>query len=472
MKRQRLISEQGAHLGDKPDGEGKEDLKQKHGELAKKFLEVRNKVHNAETEVKTLQKEILDAEESYSEMNQQISDFAKRNALLTAYSKQCDQKTEMYTELAKQINDKLTVYKDIAWKKSSDPTYYTSQGILTGGAHMHSAAKGRATPTGLESACTQIVTKPEKAAITDSYMELMSKKKEKSIKESYSEMNQQISDFAKRNALLTAYSKQCDQKTEMYTELAKQINDKLTVYKDIAWVQDGSQRRIKEQLWTGVEKLAYTMLHVMSTCYFTRDLNHAELELVACRASLEYYKAAMNELTNDRNERQRTKEILHMKHKKIQDFEKLAESKQSLIQALVKQNSSAKARIEKQKLEHVQFIQDKISAREAHLVAMAKQLHNSVNREVDKFSTLPLYQFHYSGLESARRIPVSELSINRLENLSAKPGGEAMKSVMKNLDFPAYKAPEELLPTAMKLRAKGRKLFKDVEATAAVLVVV
>ena len=62
----------------------------------------------------------------------------------------------------------------------------------------------------------------------------------------------------------------------------------------------------------------------MSTCYFTRELNHAELELVACRASLEYYKAAMNELTNDRNERQRTKEILHMKHKKIQDFEKLA----------------------------------------------------------------------------------------------------------------------------------------------------
>lgn len=61
LKRQRLISEQGAHLGDKPDGEGKEDLKQKHAELAKKVLEVRNKVHNAETEVKTLQKEILDA---------------------------------------------------------------------------------------------------------------------------------------------------------------------------------------------------------------------------------------------------------------------------------------------------------------------------------------------------------------------------------------------------------------------------
>ena len=30
---------------------------------------------------------------------------------------------------------------------------------------------------------------------------------------------------------------------------------------------------------------------------------------------------------------------------------------------------------------------------------MAKQLHDSVSREVDKFSALPLYQFHYSGVE-------------------------------------------------------------------------
>lgn len=35
-------------------------------------------------------------------------------------------------------------------------------------------------------------------------------------------------------------------------------------------------------------------------------------------------KAAMAELTNSRNERQRAKEMLLMKHKKIEDFEKLA----------------------------------------------------------------------------------------------------------------------------------------------------
>jgi len=35
-------------------------------------------------------------------------------------------------------------------------------------------------------------------------------------------------------------------------------------------------------------------------------------------------KAETAELTNSRNERQRAKELLLMKHKKIEDFEKLA----------------------------------------------------------------------------------------------------------------------------------------------------
>lgn len=45
---------------------------------------------------------------------------------------------------------------------------------------------------------------------------------------------------------------------------------------------------------------------------------------MASKASLEYMTTAVVELTNARNERQRAKEILLMKHKKIEDFEKLA----------------------------------------------------------------------------------------------------------------------------------------------------
>ena len=58
--------------------------------------------------------------------------------------------------------------------------------------------------------------------------------------------------------------------------------------------------------------------------HFYRVLLHNELELTSSKASLDYMKAAMAELTISRNERQRAKEMLLMKHKKIEDFEKLA----------------------------------------------------------------------------------------------------------------------------------------------------
>ena len=63
-----------------------------------------------------------------------------------------------------------------------------------------------------------------------------------------------------------------------------------------------------------------------SIFHFVRVLLHNELELAASKASLDYMKAAMAELAACRNERQRAKEILIMKHKKIQDFERLAVS--------------------------------------------------------------------------------------------------------------------------------------------------
>ena len=53
------------------------------------------------------------AEENYTEVGQQISDLAKRNALLSAYSKQCRQLAELYMDLVKQINDKIAICKDV-----------------------------------------------------------------------------------------------------------------------------------------------------------------------------------------------------------------------------------------------------------------------------------------------------------------------------------------------------------------------
>ena len=59
--RQKLIQEMGAQTGDKLDDKERESVKEKHSQLTKELLEVRSKVHHLEKEVKTVQKEILEA---------------------------------------------------------------------------------------------------------------------------------------------------------------------------------------------------------------------------------------------------------------------------------------------------------------------------------------------------------------------------------------------------------------------------
>lgn len=505
LKLQQLIHEQAAHSGDKADDEQRGQLKGKHTQLTKELLEVRNKVYHVEKEIKALQKEILQAEENYTEVGQQISDLAKRNALLSAYSKQCRQLAELYMDLVKQINDKIAICKDVVRKKAIDPTYYTSQGIISGGSQIFSSIEGRSTPTGLESACTRSVR--ESCERIGSFLHDVCKADEESVRidddrqrkvkgQLWTGVENILSQHPAKD-VVTSLCRLAQDSAVSLRELSARIDlkkdaqelkfkyensGKLTdtssppsllqsVHQLIEEGQAAHFQRFLEsekglnEAWKARKRLKTLQQEMEASLVssykdspgnieLARVLHHNELELTASKSSLEYMKAAMTELTNSRNERQRAKEILLMKHKKIEDFEKLAQSKQSLIQAVVKQNSNARERIEKHKHELLHYIQEKICSREAHVVVMAKQLHNSVAQEVDKFAALPLDQFHYSGVESARRVPVSELSINRLERLSASPGGSTIRTVLDNLDFPAYKAPEELLPTAMKLKEK------------------
>ena len=56
-----MIHEQAAHVTDKADGNERGNVKEKHSQLTKELLEVRNKVHHLEKEIIALQKEILEA---------------------------------------------------------------------------------------------------------------------------------------------------------------------------------------------------------------------------------------------------------------------------------------------------------------------------------------------------------------------------------------------------------------------------
>ncbi|XP_073255986.1 uncharacterized protein [Porites lutea] len=506
LKLQQIIHEQTAHSADlKPDDKQREQLKEKHSQLAKELVDVRNKVLHVEKEIKAVQKEILEAEESYSKNEREISDLAKRNALLSAYSKQCHLSKELYMDLAKQINGRITVCKEVARKKVLDPTYYTSQGIISGSSQMFGSVEGRSTPSGLESASTRSVR--ELCEKIGSFLHEVCKAEEESGRidgDSQKRIKDQLwtgvenilsqhtaQDIITSLSRITQDSAVSLQEVSARIDLKKDAEELKFKYENSGKLTDTSsppslfqsvhqlieegqaahfQRFLESEkglneAWRGRKRLQTLQQELeaklASSCKdspgnidLARVLHHNELELTASKASLEYMKGAADELTNSRNERLRAREILLMKHKKIEDFEKLAQAKQALIQALVKQNSSARARVEKHKQELLQYIQDKICSHEAHVVAMAKRLQNSVTQEVDRFAALPLDQLHYSGLDSPRRVPVSELSINRLERLSESPGGETVRTVLNNLGFPAYKAPEELLPTTMKLKEK------------------
>ena len=62
-------------------------------------------------------------------------------------------KTKSLTHCPEGVNGLLPFFVSFR-KKSIDPTYYTSQGIIAGSSQAFTTTEGRSTPTGLESACT------------------------------------------------------------------------------------------------------------------------------------------------------------------------------------------------------------------------------------------------------------------------------------------------------------------------------
>lgn len=62
-------------------------------------------------------------------------------------------KTESVKRCPQGLNVLLPFFVSFR-KKSMDPTYYTSQGIIAGSSQAFTTIEGRSTPTGLESACT------------------------------------------------------------------------------------------------------------------------------------------------------------------------------------------------------------------------------------------------------------------------------------------------------------------------------
>ncbi|XP_013422021.1 AUGMIN subunit 5 [Lingula anatina] len=182
-----------------------------------------------------------------------------------------------------------------------------------------------------------------------------------------------------------------------------------------------------------------------------RSLFETELSVAGSRAALACLEDRNTELKLRVSQSAKEKEILLAKYQQIQDFRKLADSKQGVIRVLVKQNTNAASRLAEQQIAIQQYVQRSLSTHEVDVKTNVTHLKDHVIKEVDAFAALALPYLMYTVLESAQKLAVIDLSINRLTGPGAGHN-QQLQQVLNALEFPVFKAPECLLRKAMEVK--------------------
>ncbi|XP_031555208.1 HAUS augmin-like complex subunit 5 [Actinia tenebrosa] len=505
LKLQQLLHDNHAKKSKLSKPGEREELQSEFEKVTRELADIRGRVNHIQKEIKHLEKEILITEQAYSSAARDISDLQKRSSLLSAHSKQCTNIIQAYKELTTQLKNRLDNHRNLERKSAGETTYYTVQRDNTRSDLLSTPARlgDRSSASVLESSCTRTVR--EACESIGSYLKAIcvsevdqnehpEAAQPASKAQLWSAIEVIINQNPSQDILLSLVVTTQDSATSL-KELTEKINLKQDAeelkfeYEKGGKLTDTSQpptllqsvhqlieegqaqhfqrfldaERAMNASWKArkeLQALNHQMEDRLDSRYrglpgsveLAKSLYHCELELAASKASLSYIKTAIQDLEQTRHERLLALETIQHKHNKIEDFEKLAKSKQSIIQALVKQNFAAMTRLEKQKLELLHYMQNKVCTHQAHVAAMAIRLQKAVSCDVDKFAAVPMTRLLHLSMESGQRIPMDDLSIYRLEDLQSRSGGEPIGQILDKLDFPSYKAPEELLSATVELR--------------------
>ncbi|GCC17310.1 HAUS augmin-like complex subunit 5 isoform X1 [Chiloscyllium punctatum] len=183
-----------------------------------------------------------------------------------------------------------------------------------------------------------------------------------------------------------------------------------------------------------------------------------ELELTAMekRSYLQELSEQAQLLANSIEAKNREIQNLQQKHSSILHFQALVETKQDLIRALVKGNSSAKSQLMKTQMEIGSFMRQKLGVQEDPIRSLTEELHNSVSREVNLFTGISLPNLDRRLVGKFQRLPAHKLSIHKLD--SSLNNRQFFQGLKKSMYFPFYKAPEFLLEHAAKMKVERRSL--------------
>lgn len=182
-----------------------------------------------------------------------------------------------------------------------------------------------------------------------------------------------------------------------------------------------------------------------------RSLLQTEALVSSTRSILKLLEGISDELKENITRMSLEKQILFAKHQKIQDFKRIADSKQDLIRVLIKQTFNSRTKLQKDQAEILKYADRVSGSQDADMHLLTERLRNSVSREMEAFIRIPVPYLLLTTLDSDDRVAVINLSINKLSGSSLVPGNETIQKLMRTLKYPEFRAPECLLSHAVSL---------------------
>ncbi|XP_019936498.1 HAUS augmin-like complex subunit 5 [Paralichthys olivaceus] len=162
-----------------------------------------------------------------------------------------------------------------------------------------------------------------------------------------------------------------------------------------------------------------------------------ELKSVMQAAARDHIRDRCIKLDQHARSRQEALRNLRSQWQSILHFRQLVVLRQEQIRSLIKGNSTAKTELIHLHRELQDYLQNKMVPQFDNVTAAAKSLRNSISKDARQFGMVSLFALDRRTVEGMQRIPASSLSIHRLQS-------STFSSMCQSLEFPLYKAPEEL----------------------------
>lgn len=479
----------------------KAELLKRRAQLSGEITSVLTDISHVENDLDRIGKEILETETDYEKHKYDIDDIRRRTTLCQMFSQQCMDTVKEYEEFTNRINRKVDHVIQRSKKSTESEEYYSRKKSSTEDDHYSDQS-------GLETKCARNIR--ETCQYVGSFLNQVlqgsfgTDKTEFQRKRDvlWTEVEKVLSEFSVLQicgALITNTQDTTINLHEMTTKIdirkdAENLRFKYeksghftdvssppTLLKSVhqllqenqvqqiqrfietekhnneAWKLEQQLKEVKGQIDEKIQK----QFKKQNDLKVVRLYTDTEMELAGKKVVMHYINEESNRLREKIAKCLREKEILVTKYQKIQDFKDLADKKQNLIRVLVKQNASARSRLDAQQEEIQSYIQRSLLSHETEAKSLSTDLHGCVVTEIDKFTGLVLpYLLFTLDTDSSLKVAIADLSINQSTHPVSIATKQQLQKVLDTIRFSVFQAPELILPHCFKIKSDIEELLE------------